>query len=457
MMVKRALLYIHGLCKAAWSCSSRAWERAWPVSNRSLVAEDKIGLIVFVVVTGFCISVAFHYVVGQYLGKPWPATTFLNEPVARFSDFTLVVRQSAGLNPFAVDVGGFAGSPFAQLVGYLFSLVEPISLRLPIYLASFFAGFIPMVKQHLYGLKTRLTAHRALVLFAFVFLTYPVLFALDRANFDLLVCPILLLFAWAYHKERYMVAALLLALGIALKPYTAVFILVYAIDRRYRYAFLTAFTALFISVVSLSVFKDGLIVETQKYLSAISNIANHPSFGSDFVYTSDIFSGLTMLTKSITRAFNHPVYLPDHPSITMAYLLLAGAAALYLIVQLWRKPGPPWKKLAVLAILVVLLPINTHDYRLLYLFPAMLMFLVADKTSRHDPILVILWGLLLVPKNYWPLDSAEKIGMVVNPLLLIALLVCILPDAFSGRVLASTFRSACDRLRSTVHNRTSWG
>jgi hypothetical protein len=420
-----------------------------------MLKDDRIDLLVLIIVVGFCFAVTYHYAMGYYFGKPWPANTFLYAPQVRFWDFKLAVRQSATLDPFGEDIGGFVGSPFAQFVAYLFSVTKPASLRLPIFFGSFFVVFIPMVKHYLYGLKSKLTYNQLLALFAIVFLTYPVLFAVDRANFDLLVCASLFLFAFAYGKQKYRASTVFLALAIALKPYTAIFIMVYVFDRRYKDTLLALFNVLFLTVLSLALFKDSLFVETRKYFSALWHMASDPSFGSEFVYISDLFSLLTVAARPIGDVLHSGslMYLTDHPNIRVAYAIIAAVISAYFAIHLWQKPRPLWKTLAVLAILIILLPVNSHDYRLIYLFAPMLMYLATNESTRHDLLIVVLWGLLLVPKNYYRLEYAQNIGMVINPLLLIGLLICIVPDAFSKKGVASAFSFAYGGLRSIAHIR----
>jgi hypothetical protein len=386
---------------------------------------------------------------GYYFGKPWPANTFLHTPEARFWDFKLVVRQSAALDPFGEDIGGFAGSPFAQLVGYVFSLVRPALLQLLIFLGSFFVVFIMMIKHYLYGLKSRLTAHQLLAIFAIALLTYPVLFAVDRANFDLLVVPLLFLFALAYERQKYAASTVFLVLAIALKPYTAVFTIVYFLDKRFKYGLLVVFNVVFLTALSLSLFKDGLFVETQKYFAALRHTADYLSVGNQQVFTSDLYSLLTVIMRIVGDVFNTDIYLPAHPGARISYAIIAAVVSIYFVVRLWQEPKPLWKVIAVLTILIILLPINTHDYRLTYLFIPMLMYLATRDKTRNDLLIVILWGLLLVPKNYYRLQQPpQNIGMIINPLLLIGLLICIVPDAFSLTGVASTWRF----LYATLHS-----
>jgi hypothetical protein len=430
--------------------------------------EEKVVLLVSIIVAGFFIAVVYHYVMGQYLDRSWPLSSFLFVPEDRFFDFDLVVRQSAGLDPFGEDIGGFAGAPFAQFVAYLFSLIRPSFLRLSIFFCSFFLVFIPMARHYLCGSKSRLTPYRLLPVFVIAFLTYPVLFAVDRGNFDLLVCALLLLFAFTRERQHHRASAVFLAVAIAVKPYAAIFTVVFLLDRKYRHALLAVSGAVLLSVLSLSLFRDGLLVETHKYVNALSQMAGDVSAGSHQSYTSDLFGFLTAIVRLIGDALNidksgTTMYLPAHPASTICYAVMAVAVLLYFMIYLWKKQLPSWKLLAVLTILLILLPYNSGDYRLTYLLVPMLMYMAVKEKTRHSLLTVILWGLLLVPKNYYPLHLApadyypyilhQSIGMVVNPLLLIVLLVCIVPDAFSVNGVASTFRLALGRLLSLLPTR----
>ncbi len=413
-------------------------------------AEKRVSLLVLIIVVGFFAGVAYHYALGTYFERGWPANTFLFKPWDRFGDFTKVVDQSSGLDPFGAGGDGFAGSPFGQMVGYLFSVIRPASLRLPLFLGSFFVALILMVKHGLYGLKSRLASGQWLALFAIVFLTYPVLFAADRANFDLMVLPCLFLFALAYSRQRYKSSTIFLGMAMALKPYAAVFIMVYIFDRRYRDTLIVFFNAALLSTVSLALFKGGLLDEARKYFELLWHMGNDPSFGSDLAYTSDLFSLLTVVTRSVADALGlGPVDLLEHSNVKLGYGILAAALAVYLAVHLWQNPQPRWKTMTVLTTLIILLPFSSHDYRLIYLFVPMLMYLSADETARRDPVIVTIWGLLLVPKDYYHLGPIQSISMIINPVLLIGLLRYVVPEAFSARGIRSSLRLAVSRLRFT--------
>jgi hypothetical protein len=403
--------------------------------------EDKINLFILFIIIGFAAAVVYHYVIGYYLGRPWPANTFLHTPEAHFWDFTLVVLQSAALDPFTNDMGGFAGAPFAQFIGYLFSIIQATWVQLCIFFSSFFIVFILMAKHYLYGLKSKLTFHQSLVIFAITFLTYPVLFAVDRANFDLLVCVLLLLFALTYGSQKYKASTVFLALAIAIKPLVIILGLIYVFDKRYKDALLAIFNAVFLTVLSLSLFKGSLFLETRKYLDALSFTVGYLSAGNQQAFSSDLYGLLTIVIQFAGHTLGREIYLPSYPEARILYAILAIIVFIYFVIYLWKKHLPLWQVLAVLTILLILLPFNSADYHLTYLFVPMLMYLGFNQQMRNELLIIILWGLLLVPKNYYILQSFQNIGVVINPLLLMGLLINIIPGAFSIKGIISVFRS----------------
>ena len=402
---------------------------------------DKIDLFILIIIIGFAAAVVYHYVIGYYLGRPWPANTFLHTPEAHFWDFILVARQSAGLDPFTKDIGGFAGAPFAQFIGYLFSIIQATWLQLCIFFGSFFVVFILMAKHYLYGLKSRLASHQWLAIFAITFLTYPVLFAVDRANYDLLACALLLFFAFTYGSQKYRASTVFLALAVAIKPLVIILGLIYVFDKRYKDGLIVIFGAVLLSALSLSLFKDGFFLETQKYLDALFNTTGYLSAGNQQAFSSDLYGLLTVAIQFVGNRLGRDIYLPSYPEARIIYAILAVIVFIYFAIYLWKKHLPLWQVLAALTILLILLPFYSADYHLMYLLVPMLMYLGFQEQKRNELLIIILLGLLFIPKNYYTLQSFQNIGVVINPLLLIGLLISIIPGAFSLKGIISIFRS----------------
>jgi hypothetical protein len=419
------------------------------IDTKPSLKRGKLGLLVLIIIIGFSAAVVYHYVIGYYLGKPWPANTFLHTPEAHFWDFTMVVHQSATLDPFTNEIGGFAGAPFAQFIGYLFSIIQTTWAQLCIFFGSFFIVFILMAKHYLYGLKSKLTSHRSLAIFAITFLTYPVLFAVDRANFDLIVCALLLLFAFTYASQKYKTSTVFLGLAIAIKPLIVVLGLIYIFDKRYKDILLVIFNVVFLSILSLCLFKGGLFLEARKYLDTLFYTTGYLSAGNQQAYNSDLYGMLIVVVQFVGHRLGKEIYLPDYPEARIIYAILVAVVFIYFVIYLWKNHLPLWQVLAVLTILLILFPFNSADYHLTYLFVPMLMYLGFKEQTRNEVLIIILWGLLLIPKNYHTLQAFQNIGTVINPLLLIGLLISIIPGAFSPKGMISIFRPVAAGIQTT--------
>ena len=384
--------------------------------------EKKIGLLVLIVIMGFSISVFYHYAQGIYLGKPYPDNTFLFSPGDKFNDFYNVVRGSADLDPYRPGKI-YPYFAFGSFVAYLFSLIKPWAVSWLIFLLLFFSSFILLAKYYLYGLRSKLNSQQLLTIFVFVFLTYPVLFAVDRSNFDLLISLLIFLFAITYGKHKFIISTIPLAMAIAIKPYAVVFAIVYIINKKLKEALLLIFNTSLLTVFSLIFYKDGLFVEIQKFIVATVAYGKAMTDGAIFHFSSDLYNFLILIVGFVSRLCGAEINLLWNPQFKLFYAIAAIIIFILISIYLWKRPQPFWKVMAILTILIILLPYSTNDYRLTYLFIPLLMYLVSNNKSRLDMPTIILWGLLLIPKNYYTISEDQNIGMIINPLLLIGLLI----------------------------------
>ncbi len=97
-----------------------------------------------------------------------------------------------------------------------------------------------------------------------------------------------------------------------------------------------------------------------------------------------------------------------------------------------------WKKLALLVIAMNLLPYVSADYKLIQFFIPLYFFINKKERSRLDLIYVILFSLLLIPKNYfttiWHLPDTS-LAIFLNPFLMVLLCTFILLDGLNRRYL----------------------
>jgi hypothetical protein len=98
----------------------------------------------------------------------------------------------------------------------------------------------------------------------------------------------------------------------------------------------------------------------------------------------------------------------------------------------WRlRNAEEWKSIFVAVSAMLLLPPTSLDYKLLFLFLPLLMFL-EEPPRVHDRTYTLLFGLLLIPKAYWFLFSWVSIAVILNPLLICLLLALVLKQEVAG-------------------------
>jgi len=231
--------------------------------------ENRLNVLILIIVIGFALAVGFQYVQGVYFKEPFPRNTFLMNPKDKFNDFYNPVRGSEDLDPFRPDkinyVSGYL--PFGYLAAFLFSLIVPRTLSWLVFILSFFLAFFFLLKYFLYHQEKHLGSQQYLSLFVLTFLTYPILFAVDRSNFDLLICILIFLFVLSYQRGKFFLSTIFLGIAIAIKPFVGLFLLIYLYDKKFKEAGILLLNVLLLTVLSLSLFKDGLIIETQKFLA----------------------------------------------------------------------------------------------------------------------------------------------------------------------------------------------
>jgi hypothetical protein len=70
---------------------------------------------------------------------------------------------------------------------------------------------------------------------------------------------------------------------------------------------------------------------------------------------------------------------------------------------------------------------------MIHLYIALMLFLNSHKQSKHDILYTILFGLLLIPKDYLIIQADISIAVFLNPLLMLMIAGTILLDRTSRR------------------------
>jgi hypothetical protein len=376
------------------------------------------------VLLGFVAAELRNYIGGVYWGLPYPANTYLFFPGVRFTDFTAVVEGCSGLNPYFIanPSGQF---PFLNFVAYSFSFF-PMDWALGMYFSLVVFPFFGLCLIVFRGFNTQYLQNSLIL----TFLNYPMLFTLDRGNFEGLLFTCLLAFVYFFWRGKFWPSATALALAIALKGFPLVFLPIFLLRKRYAEMVFSFLLGGLLTVLSLASFEGGF-VKNLEFLLAGSNFA-HPAIQIFLTPPDTAQRGVSLFSLFKIAA----LYLAEGVNIDFqealkVYRALAALAFLPMLWLAYRVRHEFWKVIGVLTIAALLLPHLSGHYKLIHMLFIILLFVVKERESVFDWAYALCLGLLMIPKPYFFLEAFRSdapgrdlsIALVMDPLLLIALLV----------------------------------
>jgi hypothetical protein len=116
---------------------------------------------------------------------------------------------------------------------------------------------------------------------------------------------------------------------------------------------------------------------------------------------------------------------------TTLYIVVAGLIFLVFSAYAVFIEKERWKRVLFAVVPAVLLPFISGDYTLIWLYFPLIFFLKSPRVSRLDAGYVALFGVLLIPLDYWYLTEGYggvSTSVVVYPLALLALPVLAILD-----------------------------
>lgn len=394
--------------------------------------DSKINLISAIILVGFALAVFFHYVMGAYLHHSYPYNTFLFAPHGRFSDFFDSIRHASQLNPYFVEskLEPAVYFPFAYLFLYLIFLIGKtftFSLIISIFLLALF-----LVYFNYKFLKTENSEKISLFknIFIFSFLSYPFLFVIDRGNIESFVFIFIALFFYFYLKKDYMKGIIFLSFAIAMKMYPGIFLLLFLKDKKYREIAYAVFLTFALTFTSLLIFKGSLYSNIHGMFSGLNYFKNAYIIGSMGTnYNSSLFGIIKICVLSLKKLSWAAPFLSVKISaavFSVLSLISVGLSSLYVLFV----EKTLWKQTAILTIVMILLMPVSFDYKLISLFIPVWLFINSDDKSKHDIVYAVLFGLLLIPKQYYFVHSDISISVFLNPLIMIIMLILIIDEGF---------------------------
>lgn len=386
--------------------------------------KSKVNIITTIMVVGFICAISYHSFMGSYLKLNYPFNTFLFNPDARFSDLVDELRRASGLNPYFSGFGHAVYFPFMYILEYTFLLLIPSgqdssTLFFVCGIILFFAVVNFLVLKH--GGFSKLKV----IMYTFILsiMSFPILFELDRANLEAFVFISLVLFMYMFYKEHYTISAVFLAMAIAMKLTPILFVILFIKRKKFNSILLCGISTIILTLFSLLLFKSSVLNSINGVFSGLSFFYNDYVIGNGGLkYGSSIYGAIKNVI--ITWRINIPIN--ELYSVTNIISILFIIAVLLFILI---KNSVLWKQSALLSCLTLLCTPVASDYRLIIMFIPMWLFLLDSNKSKFDIIYAVLFGLIMIPQEYYIFyQYTVSMGEFSHPLILIVLLIILLSD-----------------------------
>jgi len=386
--------------------------------------KNKVNIITAIMLVGFVIAVFYHYYMGSYLSLNYPFNTFLFAPQAKCSDLLDELQRVSGLNPYFSNFGHAVYFPFMYILEYIFLLLVPsdqnsyilffvCSMMLFVVLVNF------LVLKHGTFSKLEITQYT----FILSFMSFPLLFDLDRGNLEAFVFISMVLFMYMFYRKHYNMSAIFLAMAIAMKLTPILFAILFIKHKQFKSIILCGISTLILTLFSLLLFKASVLNSINGVFSGISYFYNDYVIGNGGLkYGSSIYGAIKNFI--IMENINMPIDWLY--SITNMVSMLVMIVILLIILI---KKSVLWKQVALLSCLTLLCTPVASDYRLIIMFLPLWLFLLETDKSKFDTIYAVLFGLIMIPQGYYIFYPATvSVSEFSHPLILIALSIIILLD-----------------------------
>ncbi len=393
----------------------------------------KIRTLSFILIGGSIIAAIFSLMALHGHHAPYPFDFYQRPELIYYADFTTVWLPAYDHNPYPL-LGIYF--PFAYVPFFLFKHCA-INAALYSYFSVFLIGFGLFNYHFFIDKKIRFSEKPCyyLQVMSFPILAYPVLFCLQRGNIDTLIFIFTCLFVIHFQKKHFLLSILWLAMATAMKGYPGIFSLLFLSNKRYEDFFIFIAATLGLTVLSLVLFKGPILTNLSLLLRNLNGFNDQL-----------MLSNLSMQHNSSLYEFFKTFYLmtqripwnPYYPTCTIttgyysiiALILLTGIS---IYVIFYEKIL--WRQLTVLTTSILLLPQIALDYRQLLLFLPIYYFVNANDTFHRQQELfyTILFGLLLIPKNYVFLYGEISISNALNTILLLTLTLSIMRNGLAAQ------------------------
>ena len=380
-----------------------------------MTTEKRLIIISSLILLGLSSSIIYHIFLVSWHGPYYPYNTFLCCPWDHFNDFYYHTRYAP--DPYHLNSPDPNHLPFLYIILNLLK-DAPKSLLFLTLVGSFGITFIFWTTKHLTEISAKKRAFFSLILFV----SFPVIFALDRGNFELVIFVFLCLFVTLYYSHHRL-SLLFLCLATLIKPFPAIFFVLLIGDKRYKDILWALVFIATVTIISFGLLPGRALENILLYLQILKRyeiVYEAGQYGLPF--NSSLFGAIRyviLTAKPQTNLYENYMFL-KYP-----YMLLAGIIAIGIITVVIRFETVFWKKLLFLCLLMILGPFVSANYRMLRILIPAIMFLGSSTHEKSEFFYLITFGILFIPKDYSRLNTFPdvSIAVLIDPLIMIIIAV----------------------------------
>ena len=332
--------------------------------------------------------------------KGYPEGYLLWSPKARFSDFIELTYVATLPNPYT-DPGSFY-PPASFVLARLLSFSDTISI-ISVYfltLSSLALLFVHILRPVIPGPWGRVT-----LAFLYLVLSYPILFCVERGNFEIFLIPSI---GWAiffYIRQKDFAFAGCLLPAICLKAYPAFFLILLLRRGGIGIAVLFGLWAILITEISclwlhlplLEIWKSyGQNLEFFRDIYVLSNATLENSASPWNSYKIVLLALEKMgVIPLINFGFDGPFIQASYD----VYRVILATFALLCAGYAWLYESRKARGAIMLLLLLSISAPSGGDYRLSYASLALAFFMVLPDRRRGDWTALVLIALAVIPKK----------------------------------------------------------
>lgn len=395
--------------------------------------SQKVTLFSIITLVGFAFGVIYHYVLGFYMHWQGTYESFLYPASWAFCDLFGVINGIKDLKPYQEVSMWSVYFPLNFVFMLPFAYIKNKLLAYFIYISGFVAYLITM-NTKMFSCKNLTKLENFQNIFIITALSYPVLYCLDKGNFDMYLFVLLGFWTFAFQKEKYKLSAVLLALINAMKPFTVYFLLLYLMKKRYKELALSVVLTAVLIIGGFLIIPDNLFNEVSvffKCLKLYKDVYTHQA-QIGMAYVSSLYMPLKALFLHFT------VSVKNVGIFNFIYDIFCQFITIATLVFVWREKTF-WKQLTLLICNFLLLPYCTYDYKFIFLYIPIWLFINQEEKTKFDFYYLILFALLFIPKNIlvnFPYihnggENWLSLSAIFNPIIMILLCLLIIQEQFN--------------------------